>query len=285
MIEWFVINILIYVFSKLKCESGRYAWSATLKMKIPKKMFKPKQQESHSDAFVAPMKMNLKYEASSSKPSSFWKYQEEYEAIFPFSKDQVMQHVQKTIHDINQDETKPERVFYSAVRGIYLYGSRTFKTNMNDSDFDFVFLADDLTSENSSEGGFSRNSQYMLHTTIRVQHENGETEYELEIMMMNTFVFLEMAFAEIPVILLSVQQPNEKFVLFEDDKMKIWRENWNKWFLRLPRSRNAILHELNFSYNKAYRFWLALQNGVHTTEKAQKDYLKKVKKNLAHGIR
>ena len=239
--------------------------------------------KSDNGSEVKALKYNEKYEPESSRPSK--NYKKGSEGV-PFSSDQLLNHVRENIDRITNDESKPEKVFYSKVRGVYLYGSRVFNTNVNDSDFDLLFIADDLCSSNSSDGGYSRNTQYNLHSEITVSDSNGQlVSYELEVMMMNTSVLLGYAHIHLPVILLSVQQPNDVFVVFEDEKMKIWRENWNSWFLRLPRSRNAILHELNFSFNKAHRFWVGLQKGQYITEKEKKDALKKVKKNLAHGIR
>ncbi|EFC45506.1 predicted protein [Naegleria gruberi] len=142
-------------------------------------------------------------------------------------------------------------------------------------------------SDNGSEvKALKYNEKYEPESSRPISDSNGQlVSYELEVMMMNTSVLLGYAHIHLPVILLSVQQPNDAFVVFEDEKMKRWRENWNSWFLRLPRSRNAILHELNFSFNKAHRFWVGLQKGQYITEKEKKDALKKVKKNLAHGIR
>ncbi|KAL9647841.1 hypothetical protein ABK040_008116 [Willaertia magna] len=293
-------------------------------------------------------KINPKYESNTSRASIHYIGDNYHLNVFPFTLEELLNHVEQSVESINNnynnslknntelgDQVKAEKINFSRekVRAIYLYGSRTFQTNVNDSDFDFFIVCDDLTSENSNQGGFINNLQYALHTTIVENNSTNEIErreYELELMIVNTLYFLTFSYSQLPLMLLTVQQPNNNFILFEDEKFKFWRNYWNIYFCQLPRSKNSFLHELSFSYNKAFRFWKKLQqdndilvqiynnennnleeklianemtsdaleeliiknnllekanNLNFTTISERKSSYKKVKKNLAHGIR
>jgi len=221
---------------------------------------------------------NPRYDVATSRPSIRWKAPAS-EIVFPFDAIQLLEHIRKEIDAINNERL--EHVHYSNVRGVYLYGSCVFRTNAKDSDYDLFLISDDLSSCNAKEGGFSKNMQYLLHTCIRI----GDLDYVIEINMMNTKYFMEKVVTHLPIILLMVQQPDSRFVLFEDVKMRMWRENWNRWNLKIIRAKNSYAHELHICKNKSKRFWNGLQEGKFKTELQQKDALKKVKKNLAHGLR
>nr|CAG4717701.1 unnamed protein product [Naegleria fowleri] len=242
---------------------------------------------------------NFKYDESSSGASIHWREPVfEYRfGLFPFSKEELLNHIRKEITNINnlhREQQQPgEKIYYSEenVRGIYMFGSRVSKTNVNNSDFDMIIIVDDLRSEMVTEGGYSSNMQCMLHSSMEceVKHKisgnNVMEKFEIEVHMMNTYFFVEYVYSELPIFMLSAQQPNDDYVLYECSRMKIWRQHWNQWFLRITRAKNSFLHELNYCFNKSFRFWNGLKKGIFTTDHGRRSALKKVKKNLAHGIR
>ncbi|KAG2374271.1 hypothetical protein C9374_010841 [Naegleria lovaniensis] len=237
---------------------------------------------------------NFKYDENSSSPSIHWRepvFEYRY-GLFPFSKDELLLHIRKEITNINHQSTA-EKIYYSDenVRGIYMFGSRVSKTNVNDSDFDMLLIVDELHSEMAKEGGYSSNMQYMLHSSIECEVKNKSSgvnvveKFEIEVHLMSTYFFVEYVYSELPIFMLSAQQPNADYVLYECARMKLWRQHWNQWFLRIARAKNSFLHELKYCFNKSSRFWNGLKNGIFTTDHGRKSALKKVKKNLAHGIR
>ena len=237
---------------------------------------------------------NFRYDKESTGPSQYWQshHFHENQFKFPFSSDELINQIRNFI-TISEEGLLKDKVLYrdDSIRGIYVFGSRVSKTNVNDSDFDLIMIVDDFYSHCIDyETRYSNNLQYLLKSSIKCNcdDEEGkleEKEYDMEVHIMETSFFVEHVYSQLPIFMLSVLQPNSSFVLFEDEKMKLWRHHWSLWFLRISRTKNSFLHELHHCFNKAFRFWNVLENKLCKDESERKSTLKKVKKNLAHGIR